>query len=294
MSQRDEFNPFKAIFTGVAVLIIILLIWSYMTAVVPAGYVGVKDTFGNVDNDVLQSGFHLKSPLTGVHMMSVRTQKYMDYGSSDKATITALSNDGLATTMDVAVMYHLDPVKAVEIYRGVGENYADVVMVNPIHSVPRDLISRYDTKTLYSASTQGSTDRAKIEGELMEGITARLNDVGVKNSIIIEQVSIRNIDFPQVYKDAITNKMKMDTEIQQKELEVKKQDMESNRMRSEAQGIADANRIISGSLTESYLKWYTIEMMKQHTGATYFMPTGSDGVVIPQLVKTIDNNPPAK
>lgn len=288
MTRDIDVNRSMHLVMGFVLLLVVLaLVWVTMIAVVPAGYVGVRDTFGTVDSVVLPSGIHLKLPITGVHMMSIRTQKYMDYDNSDKATITALSNDGLSTTMGIAVMYHLDSARAVEVYRSVGENYANVVMVNPIHSVPRDLISKYDTKTLYSASTQGSTDRAKIESELMTGITAKLNEIGVSDSIVIEQVSVRDIDFPAVYKDSIANKMKMDTEIQQKELEVKKQEMESNRMRAEAQGIADANKIIANSLTESYLKWYTIEMMKQHTGATFFIPTGPDGVAQPQLVKTV-------
>lgn len=276
---------------GVVIVFGALFILTFCLTTVPAGSVGVKDTFGVVDADVLQSGIHVKSPFTTVISMSTRSMKYMDYGTSDTATITALSNDGLATTMGVAVNYRLDPAKAAEVYRKVGEGYTGIIMVNPIHSVPRDLISKYDTKTLYSASGEGSNDRAKIERELFDGIQSGINSMGVPNSIVIEQVSIRNIDFPAVYKTAIENKMKMDTEIQQKELEVKRQDMESNRMRSEAQGIADSNKIIADSLSKSYLEWYTIEMMKSHTGATYFMPIGSDGLVHPDLVKTVDDQP---
>ncbi len=280
----------NAIIIGVFLVIVACIsAWLFCVTSVPAGNIGIQDNFGSVSPDTLSSGIHLKLPWTAVHMMSIQTQKYMDYGSADTASITALSNDGLSTTMGIAVNYHLVPDKAVEIYKNVGEKYPDIVMVNPIHSVPRDLISRYDTKTLYSASSQGSADRAKLETELMTGIMQNINQLGVKDSIVIEQVSIRNIDFPDVYKNSIANKMKMDTEIQQKELEVKKQEMESNRMRAEAQGIADANKIISNSLSAEYLEWYTIEMMKQHTGATYFIPIGTDGRAHPELVKTIDS-----
>lgn len=274
-----------AILVGIS----LIFLWGWCIAVVPAGAVGVQDTFGVVDKNVLQSGLYVKSPFTKIVSMSVRTQKYMDYGSSDKAAITALSNDGLSTTMGIAVNYHLVPDKAADIYKNVGENYDAIVMVNPIHSVPRDLISRYDTKTLYSASREGSADRATIETELYDGIQKGIDNLGVSGSIKIEQVSIRDISFPSVYTTAIENKMKMDTEIQQKELEVRKQEMESNRMRAEAQGIADANKIISNSLSAEYLEWYTIEMMKNHQGATYFIPIGEDGRAHPELVKTIDD-----
>lgn len=270
--KREEDNPFKTIskiIFGVALVLLAIGLSGWVITVVPAGYVGVKDTFGVVDTDVFQSGIYLKSPFTSVIPMSTRTMKYIDYGSNDVATITALSNDGLSTSMGIAVNYHISPDKAPAVYKNVGVNYQDIVMVNPIHSVPRDLISKYDTKTLYSASSEGSADRAKLESELYNGIQKNIDAMGVKDSIVIEQVSIRNIDFPAVYKTAIEQKMKMDTEIAQKELEVKKQDMESNRMRSEAQGIADSNKIISSSLTKEYLEWYWIQSMEKNPKVIY-------------------------
>jgi regulator of protease activity HflC (stomatin/prohibitin superfamily) len=186
--------------------------------------------------------------------------------------------------MGIAVNYRLNPLKAAEVYKTVGEGYEGIVMTNPIHAVPRDIISRYDAKTLYSAASGQTADRAKIEIELYDGISKGINNIGVRDSVILEQVSIRNIDLPQTLKDSITNKLKMEQEITQKELEVRKQEMEANRMRAEAQGIADANKIISGSLTQNYLDWYAIEMMKTHTGATYFIPIGADGRFHPETV----------
>ena len=252
----------------IAVMVVIMVVGGCFTTV-PAGNVGVADTFGVVDSNVLQPGLHLKFPWTGVTMMSGQTQKYMDYGSGDVATITALSNEGLSVSMAIAVNYHLDTTKATEVYKRVGPNYQSVVMVNPIHAVPRDIISKYDVKTLYSASQPGSADRAKIENELYAGIQEGINRGGVKDSVVIEQVFIREIKLPQTLMDSIAMKLSMEQQIAQKQFEVQKQDAESNRMRSEAQGIADANKIISGSLTETYLQWYWIESMKSNPKTIY-------------------------
>lgn len=280
-------SPKSGMNKGAALLLFgcaLAFIWLFCVTSVPAGSVGVQDTYGTVSDDVLQSGIHLKSPFTNVVAMSTRTMKYMDYGSSDTATITALSNDGLTTTMGIAVNYHLSPDKAATVYKNVGVDYPSVVMVNPIHAIPRDLISKYDTKTLYSASSEGSVDRARLEQELYDGIQRDINRVGVPNSVVIEQVSIRNIKFPDIYTTAIENKMKMDTEIAQKELEVKKQEMEANRMRAEAQGIADSNAIIKQSLTPEYLEWYWINSMEKNPKAIY-VPIGNNGI---PLFKNVD------
>ena len=168
----------EAIFLFGVGAIVILIIMAFMGCftTVPAGNVGIADTFGVVDNNVYQPGLHLKAPWTGVTMMSGQTQKYMDYGSGDVATITALSNEGLSVSMAIAVNYHLDTTKATEVYKRVGPNYQSVVMVNPIHAVPRDIISKYDVKTLYSASQPGSADRARIENELYTGIQNGLEE----------------------------------------------------------------------------------------------------------------------
>ena len=286
-SARGEIIVLGGVF--IAVMFILMVVMGCFTTV-PAGNVGIADTFGVVDDNVLQPGLHLKWPWTGVTMMSGQTQKYMDYGSGDTATITALSNEGLSVSMAIAVNYHLDTSKATEVYKRVGPSYQNIVMVNPIHAVPRDIISKYDAKTLYSASQPGTADRAMIENELYDGIQKGINNGGVKDSVVIEQVFIREIKLPQTLMDSIAMKLSMEQQIAQKQFEVQKQEAESNRMRAEARGIADANNIIANSLTSKYLEWYSIEMMKSHTGATYFIPIGANGRYTPEPVISIDDN----
>jgi len=285
--RHGDINPWPIMFSVIAIVIIVAVGWALFLTSVPAGTVGIQNTFGSVSDNTFDPGLHVKGPFTHVIPMSTRTQKYMDYGTNDVATITALSNEGLTVSMGIAVNYHLVPGKATEVYKAIGTDYSSVVLVNPIHAVPRDIISKHDVKTLYSASMEGSPDRAMIEAELYDGIVRGVNAVGVPNSIVIESVFIRNINLPTTLTSAIENKLKMEQEITQKEFEVRKQEMEANRMRAEAQGIADANKIIADSLSDSYLRWYTIEMMKTHSGATYFIPVGPDGTPNPALVKTV-------
>jgi len=272
---------------GVIILLIIAVIfgWFLMVAQVPAGSVGIKDSFGNVDDDVLQPGLHLKLPWTMVVPMSVQTQLYYDYfGKSDVATIVGLSNEGLSVTMGISANYRMNPSKAVEVYKRVGKEYQNTILVNPIHSVPRDLISKYEVKTLYSAGQAGSPDRLKIESELTNGIQTSVDNVGVKDSITIEQVYIRTIDPPEVIKNAIASKLKSEQERDQERFEVQKMEITAEKMRVEGKGIADRNKEISDSLTPQYIAWYTVEMMKSRTGDTYFIPVDQSGKPNPQLV----------
>jgi regulator of protease activity HflC (stomatin/prohibitin superfamily) len=270
LRDRDGDLSIGVVFFGIVILVIAaVVIWVTMTTSVPAGNVGIQDTFGSVSDDVLQPGFHLKGPFTMVVPMSLQTTKYMDYGTNDVATIEGLSNEALKVTIGVAVNYHLNQDKAVEVYKHVGKNYEMIVLRDPIHTVPRDIISQHDAKSLYSASQPGTADRLIIETSIGNALRERINTVGVKDSITVEQVYVRNIVFPPEFTNARTDQMNMETKIKTKENEVLVQQKEADRMRAEAQGIADANRIISGSLTESYLQWYWIESMKANPKTIY-------------------------
>jgi hypothetical protein len=165
-------------------------------------------------------------------------------------------------------------------------------MKQPIHAVPRDIISRYDAMTLYSASTNSNsgpnqTGRAQIEQLLYDGISKGvLNPDGSSRGIVIENVYLRNVILPDALTSAITSKLTMQQQIQEKEFQVQVQAAEAQRQVEEAKGIADANKIIDGSLSQQYLQWYAIQMMEQHTGATYFIPIGSNGLPIMQPLST--------
>lgn len=95
LQERDGARGESLVLIGVfiAVILVISVVMGLFTTI-PAGNVGIADTFGVVDDNVFQPGLHLKLPWTTVTMMSGQTQKYLDYGNSDTATITALSNEG--------------------------------------------------------------------------------------------------------------------------------------------------------------------------------------------------------
>jgi len=295
-----SFGGWTYVIAGFIIVMVIAFLWGAFLVSIPPGHVGVKEIFGDVQDDYFTPGLHLKVPWVGVHPISVQTEKYLDYGSpnDDTADITALSNDGLSTTMGIAVNYHLVTEKLPELYDRVGTDYSNVIMINPIHSVPRDLISKYDTKTLYSASRAGTADRAKLEQELLDGIRSKIDTVGVPGSIAIEQVYIRNIDFPDAYKNTITAKMNMDTEIATKRSQLEKEkidaeikvvvakaDAEANIAR--ATGDAESTRIRNSQQpSKAILQLAWIQSMKDNPKVMY-VPIGEDGL---PLFKNVDSS----
>jgi len=235
--------------------------------VVPAGTVGVADTFGTVNDAELRAGMHPKLPWTHVEVMTVKTQEFSN-------TVATLTSEGLPVELDITVLYRLTPGAASNVYQEVGSNYPDVIVRPQIRSVIRDVVATFSSKSLYSAEkTVVATDVDRILAPILES-----------RGIILESVLLRDVRLPEDLTAAFEDKLVAEQRIQKKEFEVETQRMEAERMRVEAEGIRDAQKIIDESLTPAYLQWKAIEMMQNRDGATYYIPIGENGL---PMVKTI-------
>src|SRR4030095_14933717 len=84
--------------------------------VVPAGHVGIVDFFGHVSAKTLKAGINLTNPLARMVGMSVKTKEV-------KEVMDVPSKEGLSVQLEVSVLHHLDPEKAADVYKSVGEKY---------------------------------------------------------------------------------------------------------------------------------------------------------------------------
>lgn len=257
-----------------AVLIVIIFVFLVLAlmgfgfwTVVGAGQVGVQDTFGYVDPNVLGSGLHLKAPWTAIIKMDVRTQA-IDMVDYDDAK--ALTSEGLTIEMSMTTLYHIAPDRATDIYKTIGTGYEDIIIVPEVRGAIREEIAKYRAEDIYSQ------ERGGIARAVKDNLNAKLNPRG----IYIDDIIIRNVILPDQLSQAIQAKQTAEQQIQQKLFEVDRERAEAERKRQEAQGIADANRIIAGSLSENYLKWYWIEKVAA-SGNTIYVPSDMS------LVKTI-------
>jgi len=251
---------------------ITLLILATSIAIVPAGHVGVHDLFGQVSSSEYSPGLHLKNPFANVVMLSTKTQEYtMSYiqgegAKSSSDVIGALTKEGLTVNLDITVLYRLIPNEADTIYRTVGANYLDIIVRPQVRTAIRDVVATYDAKDIYSAKRQ----------QVPLDIYDEMEQALIKRGIILESVLLRHVQIPDELTSAIEAKLTAEQMIQKKAFEVEEAKQEASRKREEARGIADANEIISNSLTPSYLKWYWIgELDKANV---YYVPVGNDGL----------------
>jgi regulator of protease activity HflC (stomatin/prohibitin superfamily) len=275
MAKAFEKNNL-VIFGTAAILILLGLIFALVVlsstgyglwVVVGAGSVGVQDTFGYVNPSVLGSGLHFKAPWTKVVPINAKTQSLDLVGTSDAR---ALTSEGLTVEMSATALYHVEPVQASDVYRTIGTDYEQIMIVPIVRGALREEVAKYRAEDIYSQ------ERGGIAAAVKTNVNAKLNPRG----IYVDDFIIRNVILPEQLSQAIQSKQAAEQQIQQKKFEVDREKAEADRKRAEAQGIADSNRIIAESLTDSYLRWYWIEKVAA-SGSTIYVPSDMS------LVKTI-------
>ena len=250
---------------GIAVALFIALLQCF--TVIPAGHTGVIDFLGYVSDNTLKPGVNIVNPMANVEKMSIKTQEI-------KELMNVPSEEGLGVDLEISLLFKLNPQKANEIYKTVGPNYVEIILVPQFRSVVRGVTARYEAKALYTAS------REKLAGEIVDELE---NLVGPRG-ITIEQAPLRQITLPPGLFKSIEEKMQAEQESQRMAFILRKEEQEADRKRIEAKGIADFQEIVSKGISEQLLKWKGIEatekLANSQNSKVVIIGSGKDGLPI--------------
>lgn len=230
---------------AVVTLVVVVLIGFLLSAsvkTVPAGHVGIQDLFGNVKAQTLPPGLHIVNPLVKVERMSVQTRE-------TKEVMDTPSSEGLIVHLEISTLFHLDPAKAVEVYKTVGKHYESVLVEPNIRSAVREVTSSYPAKALYSP------ERDKMASEINRYIVKALGDRGIQ----VEAVLLRSVKLPPKLQTAIEEKLAAEQEAERMQFVLQKEKQDAERRRIEGEGIATFQRIVSEGINENLLRWKGIE-----------------------------------
>jgi len=252
-------NRFGRLVSVIGIAVVVLGLATSMFKQIGAGEVGVQTLFGKVQGGVLESGLHIINPLVEVTQFETRTQNYTMSGTSDEGqkagddAIRVLSSDGLEVTIDLSVLYKINPDKAPAILQNLGVNY-EAKIVRP---VTRTAI--YNNAVNYQAVDLYSTKRQEFQARINKTIT----DNFAKNGLEVQQILVRNITLPASVKASIESKINAEQEAQKMQFVLQKERQEADRKRVEAQGIADYQKIISAQLSDKQLTYESIKAQKE-------------------------------
>lgn len=228
----------------VTIIVLIGLVKSAVT--IDAGHAAVLyQTLGNgVDSDkeALRPGFHIIAPWNRIIDYETRLQEVPE-------KMSVLSSNGLDIILDASVQYMPDFSSLGKLHNEKGENYLTRVLQPAVRSAARSVVGRYTPEQLYSSK------RDAIQNEIFEE-TKKIVDA---QYIILERILIRDVTLPPTIKEAIERKLKQEQESLEYEFRLVTAQKEAEKQRIEAQGKADANRILSASLTDKILQDKGIE-----------------------------------
>jgi regulator of protease activity HflC (stomatin/prohibitin superfamily) len=111
------------------------------------------------------------------------------------------------------------------------------------------VVGRYTPEQLYSSK------RDVIEQEILDEVVNLMKG----QFLNVKRVLVEDVKLPETIKNAIEGKLKQEQQSLEYEFRLVTADKEAQKQRIEAQGKADANRILSASLNEKILQDKGIE-----------------------------------
>jgi len=257
--QSSPISKFKGLITIAGIVVIVIGIATSMIRQINPGQVGVQVLFGKVNNSVLYEGLNFVNPLVDVQEMTIKTQNYtMSRTSAEGQTlgddaIRVLSKDGLEVVIDLTVLYKVLPTEAPNIFKKIGLNYQDVIIRPVTRTGIRESASYYDAIALFSEK------REEFEVQIMDLISKEFK----KRGLVLENLLVRNIKLPESVEQSIERKITAVQEAQRMVFVLQKEEQEADRKRVEAQGNADAQRIVAQALTDKVLQFEMIKVQKE-------------------------------
>jgi regulator of protease activity HflC (stomatin/prohibitin superfamily) len=225
-------------FIFIAILLVILITKSAIR--IDSGYAGVLDTLSSgVDPESapLPEGLNFVAPWNSVIKYEVRQQE-------EPETMSVLSSNGLDIKLDASVLYQPEYMQLSKLHKEKGKDYLIRVIKPAVRSAARSVVGRYTPEQLYSSK------RDAIQAEIFEE-TRKLVE---KQYILLKDILIRDVTLPITIKESIERKLKQEQESLEYEFRLVTAKKEAEKVTIEAQGKADANRILSASLTDKILK----------------------------------------
>ncbi|MRH99336.1 prohibitin family protein [Kriegella sp. EG-1] len=222
-----------------AVLLIIIISKSAVT--IGSGEAGVLyKTFGGgvvTDEPPLGEGFQVVAPWNKVFIYEIRQQEVLEQ-------MNVLSSNGLDIKLEASAWFQPKREFLGKLHQEKGTQYIQRVLLPTIRSAARSVVGRYTPEQLYSSK------RDAIQQEIYDE-TQKIVD---GQYIQLNEILVRDVTLPPTIKDAIERKLKQEQESLEYEFRLVTAKKEAEKVTIEAQGKADANKILSASLTDKILQ----------------------------------------
>ena len=252
------------------IIVVLIIIISKSAVTIGPGEGGVLfERFGEGINtdETYGEGFHIVAPWNEMLVHKVRQQSISD-------EMNVLSVNGLEVKVYGTIWYEPEYESLGSLIKTKGEDYVLELLDPAINAAARSVVGRYTPEQLYSSK------RDVIEQEILEEVVALLDG----QFLNVKRVLVEDVKLPPTIKDAIERKLKQEQESLEYEFRLVTADKEAQKVRIEAQGKADANRILSASLTDKILQdkgiEATIKLSESPNSKVIIIGSGESGMPI--------------
>jgi len=245
---------------GLSSLVIILLVVAVVLTATGAGVVFIEPDDMAVVVTVIGGGGIRPEPLTaGLHWIipfaerverySILNQTYTMSSVADEGqaagddSIQVRTKDGQQVYIDASVIYAIDPLKTIDLYRTWRFDYENGLVRPQARGIIRDIASQYGIEEIVSTKRD----------EMQKQITDELVRIFANNNLVLRDFVLRNIRFSDEYALAVEQKQIAEQQAQQAKFVVESKKQEAEQARQVAQGAADAAVIAAQGAAEARL-----------------------------------------
>lgn len=202
---ENKITPGKVVLTVIGLFAGLIIVFGSWFVVDVREQAVVFNTFTGLKQEVYGEGFHLKLPLIeSVTKYDTKVQKIQIEAS-------AASNDLQSVPSIIALNYHLDASKVLELHKTVGKDYEDIIIAPAIQESVKAATAQFTAEQLLE-------DRPKVKQQIEEILNPRLES----RFMIVDDVSIIDFRFSEEFEKAIEKSQVAKQEVEQEKNNLQK------------------------------------------------------------------------
>lgn len=243
--KLKQLRPGKIV-SGVAAVLIVLLIGANSFVSVEYGHVGLYKTFGKLNDNTLSPGIHFKVPFIQT-VIQVNTQV-----TKAETDTSASSKDLQPVSTHVAVNYSVNKASAFNLMNNIGGNFDNVIINPAIQEIVKEVTAKYPAEDLI-------TRRDLVSSEISEHLTARL----AKYDLIVNDINIVNFKFSEAFNQSIEAKQVAQQQALKAENDLRRIEIEAKQKIAQAQAEAESLRLKKQEVTPELVQLKQIEVQEK-------------------------------
>lgn len=229
---------------GVVLAVLFFLLFCFRT--VGAGQVGIVLRFGEV-NRTVRSGIALKLPwpIEKIVKMETRVQK-------EEQQSAAATKDLQDVNATLAVNYALDSETAIGVYKQIGVDYKDRIIVPAVQESFKAASATY-------TATELVTERNAVKAKAYDVIKSRLEQYGIR----VVDLNIVNFSFSEEFNKSIEAKQVAAQNAEKAKQDLLRIEVEAQQTITRAEAEARAQRLQRTTITDQLIRYKQLEIQSQ-------------------------------